>query len=275
MRHRRPLRTVRPACQQGAPPSSPRSSSCMGGAGPAAGRVHGRTLQPSQLDVPSGQTVTLTGHAAPGVDVSSLLASPYPYRGAVPAGTTTAGTDGSFSFTRPTGPQHPLHRRRAVGHDRAADVEVDVIGLDDHQGPSAGARAGAGDAGRVPPARPAVGRRDGPVVVCERRARRVQIRARDERVPAERVGGRAEDRRWRCPPDRFSGARASTPPDDQALANARDRPRAVPVAAITAQAACPRGTRERSRSPGQLLIWPGEPGGPRSRWSTARAACPA
>jgi hypothetical protein len=97
----------------------------IAGAGPAAAQST-IALQPSQVDVTSGQTVTLTGHATPGSNVQ-LLASPYPYRGALPTGAATAGTDGSFSFS--VRPDRNTRYAAASGGQTSADVEVDVTGL--------------------------------------------------------------------------------------------------------------------------------------------------
>jgi hypothetical protein len=93
----------------------------------SAAAASGVSLQAGTGQLASGQAVTLSGHAPPGATLT-LEASLYPYRSTDGVATTTAASDGSFSFTaRPD--RNTRYAAYAGGGVASPFVEVDVTGL--------------------------------------------------------------------------------------------------------------------------------------------------
>ena len=98
-------------------------------AAPAAADAPAFTLNSSASAVPAGKTVTLSGTVSgmpPGSSLS-LYESPYPFRPATQAGTTSTAADGSYSFTL-TPDRTTRYRVALDGTPLASAVQVDVIG---------------------------------------------------------------------------------------------------------------------------------------------------
>jgi hypothetical protein len=103
------------------------SGSALGAAPAALAAGPAISLEASPQQLPSGKPVTLSGEiqGVPPGTVVELQASRYPYVADAPAGTTSTGADGSYSFT--ASPDRDA-RYRAVLADgtTSATVEVDV-----------------------------------------------------------------------------------------------------------------------------------------------------
>lgn len=105
-----------PAALAGSPTPSPTGSPTL-------------SLTASPSHAHSGQRITLSGAVTPAAAgaVVSLYASPYPFRVAKLAGTTTTAPDGSFSFS--VDPDRDVHYRvDLTGTNASAPASVEIAG---------------------------------------------------------------------------------------------------------------------------------------------------